>query len=262
MITALLLSLFSAHALSPLSQYLQQMGASCTSTGSGDYCIFSSATAYSQPVVMLIPPGLSKPEALILYLHGHRGVCSVSDSTAPANMATRYKLLEQMREAGADKMVTVFPMSRGSCKDYDNALVPNWPSVAAWAESLLKPTSDKWIVAGHSGAGRAIANILSRHKEFTRRTDAVGLLDAAYSMDNYLDRWAIAAGANRRMMIRSFYATNSPEKGSKKLQVAIPSQAKAIRSQSYGDHCDVPMNDFAEALASSPLRILLSSLTP
>jgi hypothetical protein len=101
-----------------------------------------------------------------------------------------------------------------------------------------------------------MANILSKHKEFTRRTDTVNLLDAAYGMSNYLGRWATAAGANRRLYIRSFYATSSPETGSKQLQQSIPSQAKAIRSKSYGNHCGVPNKDFGDALRASPLIFL------
>jgi hypothetical protein len=258
MIFALLLSLLniSAHALAPLSTRLQQSGATCTSTAAGDYCEFRIAPGYNQPTVILVPAGMDQPEALILYLHGHRGPCGDSNSTSPTSMAKSFNLLQQTAVAGAGKYVTVFPMSRGNCTDYDNVLVGGFMKYKEWAERVIRPGSNKWVVAGHSGAGRAMANILSKYKDFTRQTEMAALLDAAYGMSNYVGRWAVAAGANRKLWIRSYYATSSPEQGSKQLQAAIPAQAKAIRSGAYGDHCRVPKVDFSSALRTTMELIL------
>lgn len=247
-IFAVLIIARAAHADGPLVARLKAAGATCRPASGGDACIFNSAPNYSQPVVFLIPEKLDQPLSLVLYLHGHRGPCGVSEGTPPAAMATRYKLLEQMSAAGMTKMVTVFPMSRGSCTDYDNSLVTAFPDFSDWAAGKARPSTDRWIVAGHSGAGRAMANILSRHKDFSRRTDAAVLLDAAYSMGSYIGRWQVAAGANRRLKIRSVYATSSPQNGSFQLQSTIPGQAKAVRSKVFGDHCNVPMADFGDGL--------------
>ncbi len=175
----------------------------------------------------------------------------MTNSTVPANMATRYKLLNQMLTAGLANSVTIFPMSRGNCTDYDNSLVANFPAFAEWADQQLNPSTNTWMISGHSGAGRALANIAATFKDFTKRVEISTLLDAAYSMGSYIGRWQVGAGSNRRMKIRSFYATSSPEAGSIQLQNTIPAQAKAVRSKSYGDHCNVPMTDFGDALKDS-----------
>lgn len=242
-----------AIASGPLTSKLRADGAYCAAINGGDSCIFSTTPHYKQPVVILIPQGMDRPQNLVLYLHGHRHVCGISDSTSPSIMSHHYKLLQQMIDAGASHMAIVFPLSRGSCTDYDNSLVNNFMDFTAWAENKINPLNDSWIMAGHSGAGRAMANILSRHKDFTRKTDIVSLLDAAYSMNSYIGKWQAAAGANRRLQIRSYYATSSPEAGSKQLQQTIPSQAKAIRSNKYGNHCEVPMADFGPSLKASAL---------
>jgi len=250
---SLLIVLPQISFASALTQRLSAAGAMCAAIPGGHACIFGTTPKYKQPVVILIPPNMDRPQNLVLYLHGHRGVCGVTDSTSPSVMSHRYKLLEQMNAAGASNMVTVFPMSRGSCGDYDNSLVPNFPDFADWAKGKINPLNDLWIMAGHSGAGRAMANILSRYKDFTQKTDIAALLDAAYSMNSYIGRWQVAAGANRRLKIRSFHATSSPEAGSKQLQNTIPSQAKAIRSKANGNHCNVPMTDFSDSLKASAL---------
>lgn len=240
----------SALALTPLGDRLQNAGsAQCTSVALGDACVVRRTPDYSQPVVLLVPNGMTKPKGLILYLHGFRGVCGVSDATTPSSMATRYNLLEQLSAAGATDRAIVFPLSRGKCTDYDNQLVSNFTSFATWAENLLRPEKDVWLMLGHSGAGKAMANIAGLNKPFARRLDVASLLDAAYGMGNLIGRWQVAAGGNRRLKIRSYYATTSPESGSRLLQKTIPSQAKAIRSNSYGDHCNVPMKDFGPALS-------------
>ena len=245
---SLLLTAFSAAALTPLGQRLQTSGAQCTTQASGDACVFKRTLDYSQPVVILIPNGMSAPKGLILYMHGFRGPCGVTDATAPSSMATRYQLLEQLTAIGATDRAIVFPLSRGKCTDYDNQLVPNFNAFTAWAERLLQPEKDVWLMAGHSVAGKAMANIAGRNATFARRLDIAALLDAAYGMDGLIGRWQVAAGSNRRLKIRSYYATRSPEYGSQLLQKTIPSQAKAIRSNSYGDHCNVPMKDFGVSL--------------
>ncbi len=240
----------ASFALTPLGERLQKAGsAQCTSLSLGDSCVVRRTPDYSQPVVLLIPNGMAKPKGLVLYMHGFRGVCGVTDATPASAMSTRYKLLEQLSSAGATDRAIVFPMSRGKCNDYDNQLVPNFSSFAAWAENLLLPEKDVWLMLGHSGAGKAMANIAGQYKSFARRLDVAGLLDAAYGMGNLIGRWQVAAGANRRLKIRSYYATSSPESGSRLLQRTIPSQAEAILSNSYGDHCNVPMKDFGPALA-------------
>lgn len=197
-----------AMAQELLADKLKRSGFTCVSRPDGDICTISRVNAngfrYGKPIAILIPTGLTQPDDLLLHIHGHRGVCEPASAGA-TSMADRFKMLEQMREAGARRSVMIFPVSDGKNTDHDSQLVPQFDKFTSWVEDLVQPKRKAWSVSGHSGAGRVISTALARNPAFTRKTKQIMLLDATYGIPNHIDNWHKIARENPNLRIDSVY---------------------------------------------------------
>lgn len=240
----------------PLVERLKHLGFKCRHQQNGNVCtinridekINSSPLDYSQPVAILVPDGVTeRPKDMILYLHGFRGVCGVNDQTSPEKMVDQFHFLDQMKEAKATNSVMVFPMSRGKCETYNQELVGQFKQFTNWAELMVDPVDDRWVVAGHSGAGSVLANSLSRNPEFTSRVDGAILLDATYGMGGHNSQWVRASEANNLLKIVSVHTDGETGSGSESLRRAVGDRVVTSRPSRDREHCVVP-NQFGKML--------------
>ena len=233
---------------------LKKKGFSCASREDGSICTISSVNSrkfsYSEPIAILVPKNVQQPSKILLHLHGFRGVCESNDISA-AGMADEFNFLQQMKEAGASNSVMILPMSTGKESTYKSELVPQFSEFTNWVKSEVHPSSDRWIVSGHSGAGSSIVVAMAQNPTFTKKVDSVFLLDAAYGMPGHIDQWQKIADSNPKLKISSVYATNGPQQGSVQLKNGLDSGRVSISRAEGKRHCQVPTKDYGGLLRES-----------
>jgi hypothetical protein len=224
----------------------QLKGFTCTPMIDGDMCVVNSVRVsgfnYTQPVAVLIPPGVTTPQNILLHLHGFKGVCEDA-SAPPLAMEKEFGFLTQMRQAGATDSVMVFPMSRGQCTDYNNQLVGQFAGFTKWASGLLKPATDEWVISGHSGAGMVISAMLSANPKFVRQVSTIMLLDATYGISSRLGQWDRIVAANPGILIAADYTTRAgTSTGFSQLRSHLAAKRIALdfKFAWYDSHCVVP----------------------
>lgn len=221
-------------------------GFTCTPTEGGDMCVVNSVNVrgfkYTQPVAILIPPGVTQPKNILLHLHGFKGVCEAA-AAPPATVEKEFRFLTQMQQAGAMDSVMVFPMSRGQCTDYNNQLVGQFAGFTKWASGLLKPATDEWVISGHSGAGMVISAMLSANTKFVPQVSTIMLLDATYGISSRLGQWDRIVAANPGILIAADYTTRagtSTGYSQLKSHLAAKKIALDFKFAWYDAHCIVP----------------------
>lgn len=243
----ILFTLLSSNVNAALIDDLKKANFTCTAKAAGQICVAPANRAtgfsYPQPIAVLVPAGVKQPKKILLYLHGHRGTCPATTATAE-QIDADWQLTQQMIGGGAADSVMLFPMSAGACATYGSSLIPRFKVFTEWGAKLLQPSTNRWIIAGHSGAGIHMANALSATPTFTRTTDAVFLLDATYNMltpdSPYLDKWAEAVKHNGNIKIFTrWIAGTSPATGSNNLKSRLPNHVDTARTTASG-HCRVP----------------------
>lgn len=190
-------------------------GFTCKSVNSGSLCVMDKTHApngftYSEPIAILIPPGITRPQNILLHLHGWKGVCE--DLNAPPTVMERnFNFLTQMKNAGYDHSVLVIPMSRYHCDTYYAELQgqKQFERFTSYISGLLNPINDRWIISGHSGAGTVISTALSRNPAFMKKVDAVMMIDATYGIDRTLPYWDQIVSVNPKVLVHSNYTTNA-----------------------------------------------------
>lgn len=235
-----------------LTEKLQANGFSCASEPNGDICAIAKVNAlgfkYDQPIAILVPKNVRRPQKLLLQLHGFRGVCEPEDAS-PKYMADEFQFLEQMKQAQASNSVMIFPMSTGRETTYLSQLVPRFAKFTNWVNAQIQPTSDHWIVSGHSDAGRVISSALANNPSFTKKVDSVILLDATYGIPTHLSQWKNIVNANQDIQIHSVYIRGSAtQPGSKLLKSSLPNKAVLEIPSDANSHCKVPTTDFGKLL--------------
>jgi hypothetical protein len=245
------LSSFAADSFL-LTERLKANGFTCTSETNGDVCTISKINTggfkYDQPVAILVPKNVRRPQNTLLHLHGFRGVCESADTSAKG-MADEFNFLQQMKDANATNSVMVFPMSTGKETTYQASLVPQFSKFTAWVNSQLQPTTDHWTVSGHSGAGSVISSALSSNPSFAKKVDSVMLLDATYGIPGHLSQWQNIAKSNPNMKITSIYRKGTATQSGSDL-LASRGLARSQASKS-SRHCLVPTTEYASLLAKS-----------
>lgn len=243
----------------------QLKGFICTPTIDGDICVLDSVRTpgftYTQPVAILIPPGVTVPQNILLHLHGFKGVCEDA-SAPPLAMEKEFGFLTQMRQAGASDAVMIFPMSRGKCIDYNNQLVSQFAGFTKWARALVKPSTDEWVISGHSGAGMVISAMLSVNPKFIRQVSTIILLDATYGIPSRLGQWDRIVAANPGILIAADYTTRAgTATGFSQLKSHLTAKKVAIdfKFAWYDSHCAVPKPS-AGASPSDYVRFLKKGL--
>ena len=246
----LLLSAYSLTSFADpflLTEKLKSQGFKCVSQDNGDICTISSvntkAFSYSQPIAILVPKNVRSPDKVLLHIHGFRGICE-SASASAVDMATNFNFLSQMKEANATNSVMVMPMSTGKETTFNASLVPQFSKFTDWVNAQVQPTSNRWVISGHSGAGSVIAAALSQNPKFSKRVDSVLLMDATYG--NHTGQWSSLVDANPSVRIDSLYRGGTPtQAGSKALKSSL-----GARIQSTGErHCGIPGDQYGTMLA-------------
>lgn len=208
----------------------------------------ASGFSYSQPIALLIPAGLQKPSRLLLNLHGNRGLCPAVGA-APARIVKDFALMPQLLTQ-APGAAMFFPMSEGATQTYDQELAGRFGEFSKWAEGLSgAPEGARWIVSGHSGAGRALAVIVGAQPA---NVDAALMLDAAYNVqqDKYAPLWKKAAGG--RAKIYNVYTIGAGTSGnSAYLEDLLGKDLFRSRPAKTDDHCRVPSVEYGELLRQS-----------
>ena len=234
-----------------LVEELAQKGFTCSDRQDGSICTISGVQSrkfnYSEPIAILVPKHVQNPSKILLHLHGWRGVCEDKNISA-AGMADEFNFLQQMKEAGATNSVMILPMSVGHEGTYDKELVPQFSGFADWVNSEVHPSSDRWILSGHSGAGSPLARAMASHPTFAKKVDSVLLLDAAYGMSGHIGQWQSAVEANPKLKISSVYATDRPHEGSVQLKNGLDSGVVHIARADGKRHCQVPTQDYGPLL--------------
>lgn len=261
----LLISSFglSASAADPnlLTERLKASGFTCSREINGDVCtipsVNTSSFKYGQPVAILVPKNVRRPQNTLLHLHGFRGVCEDSNASAKF-MADEFNFLQQMKDANATNSVMVFPMSTGKEATYQSSLVPQFSKFTAWVNSQLQPTTDHWVVSGHSGAGSVISSALANNPGFAKKVDSVMLLDATYGIPGHMGQWQSIASNNPNMKITSIYRKGTATQSGSDM-LAAKGLARSQTSKS-GRHCLVPTTEYASLLSKTPNSGPITSL--
>lgn len=241
---------------------LKQKGFSCTSRREGDICAISKLAnaqlSYSQPVAILVPLGVERPERLLLHLHGYKGVCEAANA-GPVAMSDEFDFLGQMKDAGATNAVMIYPMSTGNDTTYINELVPRLGRLLTWAEGLTQAQGKRWILSGHSGAGFVISAALEQAPSLVQKLDSILLLDATYGIAARVGEWTEIANAivqrkSATVVYSAYIPGTSTEAGSDQLEQLLKKKkvrtsfSKAVASH----HCAVPSEDYARFLRERP----------
>jgi hypothetical protein len=145
----------------------------------------------------------------------------------------------------------VVPISLGQCTTYTQELIPHFNNFITWINSLTLPTANSWIVGGHSGSGAILAQILAQNVTFVSQVKAVLLLDAAYSMPDYIASWQTAVSHDPGLSIYSVYTTpDGTEPGSEQLKSTLTKTKVVLEVANPNQHCVVP-NEFASLLSEA-----------
>ena len=248
---------------------LQAKGFRCSTEKNGEVCVISAVNnktfnfRYSQPMAFLVPTGLTQPQNILLHIHGFKGVCEASDAS-PRDMQREFSLLDQMKNAGATRSVMVFPMSVGKCETFQNELVPRFSVFTRWSESLIHPTSLKWIISGHSGAGSVLSRALVANPTFSQKVDSVFLEDATYGMGYNVTLWNKIVANNPKIAIASVTRPRTATATGASILLAALDERRVSKSFSSTSirHCQIPNKrddgqmSFYENFLGSRLRIL------
>ncbi len=247
----LLLLLPSARALAACVEVACRLdgkaGVTCErdDTG-GSICIVPAHTSgfdYPQKMAVIIPPGVNEPHRLILFMHGNRGTCPLNGESA-LDTAKRWHLNQQLQDTGAKKSVIIMPMSTGPTTTYDTSLAPRFNQFKTWAEGFIgAKAGSQWTIAGHSGAGRAIAKIMSRGDS---HVDTALMLDAAYNVDKNRSNWNQVKGGPAQIF--NVYTDGAGTKSnSSTLKGLLGGQLHSSHALAL-EHCNVPRQDFGPLL--------------
>lgn len=254
MISLLFLVLSSvAQADTTVKQRLLNHGFSCVDQSQGTICTIPKVTAlrfqYDQPIAVFVPAALEKPKSLLLHLHGHKGVCEAPDAP-PRVMVNNARLLDQLLAAGRTETVAIFPMSRPKNSTYETSLVPSFPRFKTWIHNILKPEKDKWILSGHSAAGKTISQLILKHPSFAKKVESIYLLDATQNMERVGKKWKEALKANPKMHIYSSTLSNDATKGALRLRKILRAKVETMVSKTQ-DQCRVPSLELERLLKKS-----------
>lgn len=206
----------------------------------------ASGFQYSQPVVVLIPDGVTQPSRVLLHFQGYRGVCG-DDSTS--QFIDKFGWLGLMPRLRTLNAIGVFPRSTGKETTYSNELVPRFSLFVKWIyEELQRPSAD-WIFTGHSGAYMPIGSVLSQQSKLKLNLNAIILLDATYSQNNsYYAKWEKAARTNPNMSVYSVTRPNTAP-GTKLLARTLKNYGiNVVEQTDLSSHCGIPKKDLGAIL--------------
>jgi hypothetical protein len=254
----LIIGLATANAVAEgeLFQQLSNQGFCCQPNGDGHLCQVNSINTakfrYSQPVVILIPKGVRRPEQIITHLHGFRHG-NFRDRTT-LDLIKNNDLQTKMKEASATNSIIVMPVNgncstpstptpgkrNGSCDanavppsqetfpvyigrvngcdTYTRQLAPQFDKFADWLRDKVKPSKPDWIITGHSGAFKPIGRILNdqarSNGSVLPNLKAVALFDATYGGNTFdTSPYKNALKVNPNLKVFSVYRSWPPRDG-------------------------------------------------
>ena len=218
-------------------------GLVCTANSLNDK---ASGFKYSEPLVILLPDGVTRPARILLHFQGYRSVCG-DDTTA--QFIDKFGVLNLMKRARDLNAAVVLPRSAGKETTYSNELVPRFPLFIKWIYSQLGVSSADGLISGHSGAYIPIGAVLNQQSKLNLSVEAIVLLDATYSQRaDYYAQWEQAAKTNPQMSVYSVIRPNT-EPGTLMLAKTLKKYGITVQKQTdLSSHCGIPKKDFGPIL--------------